>query len=308
MLSVTLSEDQYKYWLNNTEYHCMYDNLKFLEYFLKFINNNLELKEKDGKIKIYGIQDADASFNKQSLNTFLSVENCNYWNHYSHHKKYGDFSNNMIDIYLYNHIDNFIKDENYIAIPVIYTRIEYFKEYYQDIKPSFFTPFSQKKFCLQVSRHSFRGKYSAIQREITTNTVNILSKIGEVEHIEIYKDVIGNSSCYHSEKLLNLFNEYKFILCFENSFTNGYITEKIFNAFFSRTIPIYIGPKDTNRFINKKSYINGYDLNNKKFYDILTLTHDETSYNDFINQSKINDFDNQNYIEIANKFIQEKLK
>ena len=80
----------------------------------------------------------------------------------------------MIDIYLYNHIDNFIKDENYIAIPVIYTRIEYFKEYYQDIKPSFFTPFSQKKFCLQVSRHSFRGKYSAIQREITTNTVKYI--------------------------------------------------------------------------------------------------------------------------------------
>ena len=137
--------------------------------------------------------------------------------------------------------------------------------------------------------------------------LSILSKIGDVDHIEIYKDVIGDSSCYHSEELLNLFNKYKFVLCFENSFTNGYITEKIFNAFFSRTIPIYIGPKDTNRFINKKSYINGYDLNNKKFYDILTLTHDETSYNDFINQSKINDFDNQNYIEIANKFIQEKL-
>ena len=30
-------------------------------------------------------------------------------------------------------------------------------------------------------------------------------------------------------------------------------------------------------------------------------------YNDVINKSKINDFDNENFIDISNKFIREKL-
>tara|TARA_Y100000389_G_scaffold204545_1_gene257880 strand:+ start:25597 stop:26556 length:960 start_codon:yes stop_codon:yes gene_type:complete len=314
MITTTLSEDQYKYWFSSKKYHCMPNKETFIEYFFNFMEQKLEFNNKYGLVNIYGIQDANVSFNDTGLNMFLSVENCKFWDHYSHYKKYSDYNNNSIHVYLYNHIDKLVKNENYIAIPVIYTRIEYFKKYYEQIKPKFFTPFSQKKFCLQVTcakafhrpGHPCKDACDK-QNKITTKTLEILNKIGTVDHIQLYNERVGNSSCYNSEELLNLFNEYKFILCFENSFTNGYITEKIFNAFFSRTIPIYIGPEDTNRYINKTAYINGYDLNNKNFYDILALNNDEMLYNDVINKSKINDFDNENFIDISNKFIREKL-
>ena len=308
MINIALSKDQHNYWLGNNKYHCMYSNEKFLEYFLNFTNNKLAISNKSNLIKIYGIQDAEENFDNKKLNIFLSVENCLFWDHYKHYNKYGDYGNNNISIYLYNHIDKFIKNEKYIAIPVIYTRIEYFKKYYEQIKPSVFTPFSQKKFCLLVSNHSGHEKCFK-QRAITTRSGGILNNIGKVDHISIYKNKIGNSSCYHSNELLNLFNEYKFIFCFENSYKNGYITEKLFNAFFSRSIPIYIGPEDTNRYFNKDAYINGFNLDNKLYYNILKLNQDEDYYNNFINKIKINkDFDNEDFINISNKYFEEKIK
>ncbi len=50
--------------------------------------------------------------------------------------------------------------------------------------------------------------------------------------------------------------KYKFAFCFENSDSYcGYITEKIFDAFFSGTIPIYFGAPDIQDYIPKNCYI-----------------------------------------------------
>ena len=35
-----------------------------------------------------------------------------------------------------------------------------------------------------------------------------------------------------------IYNQYKFSLCFENSISRSYITEKIFDCFFEKIIPI----------------------------------------------------------------------
>ena len=38
--------------------------------------------------------------------------------------------------------------------------------------------------------------------------------------------------------------------------TDGYISEKIFDAFFSGSIPIYSGPKNTSNYIPENTFIN----------------------------------------------------
>ncbi|TAN58434.1 hypothetical protein EPN15_00970 [Patescibacteria group bacterium] len=49
---------------------------------------------------------------------------------------------------------------------------------------------------------------------------------------------------------------YRFAICFENETnTKGYITEKIFDCFFSGTIPIYLGAQNISEYIPKKCYI-----------------------------------------------------
>ena len=48
---------------------------------------------------------------------------------------------------------------------------------------------------------------------------------------------------------------YKFSLCFENSRFPGYVSEKIFDCFFTRTIPIYLGAPDIARYVPPQAFI-----------------------------------------------------
>jgi hypothetical protein len=65
-----------------------------------------------------------------------------------------------------------------------------------------------------------------------------------------------------AEKLETL-SSYKFSLCLENSVFDGYVSEKIFDCFFTGTIPIYLGAPDITRYIPPESFI---DLRSFKTY------------------------------------------
>ena len=59
------------------------------------------------------------------------------------------------------------------------------------------------------------------------------------------------------EKLAN----YKFSICFENSIGNpGYLSEKIFDCFCARTVPIYLGSKGNEIFLPRGAYIDYRDF------------------------------------------------
>lgn len=80
---------------------------------------------------------------------------------------------------------------------------------------------------------------------------------------KVYRGVVENKE----EKL----REYKFVLCLENSIFPGYITEKIFDCFFARSVPIYLGAPDIDEYIPKNTFINIKDFKSftdlKKFID-----------------------------------------
>jgi hypothetical protein len=62
-------------------------------------------------------------------------------------------------------------------------------------------------------------------------------------------------------------SRYKFTLCYENvADSSGYITEKIFDAFFSGSIPIYRGAINIKKYIPQSCYINA-----NNFKDIESL-------------------------------------
>lgn len=287
------------YWLVLDHYYSMKNLKKFNNYFFCFLNNIEERIKK--KIKIFDIQDADEFMNDKNINILLSIENCSFHKHYKHYNKFGNFGNKNISIYLYNHINRFIESNNYIAIPIIYLQIDYLKNYYENIKPTIFTPFENKKFCLIISK--LKSKTN-LNKDKIKNIINTLKSIDKCDYIENFKHLIKNESCYHSKKLLNLFNQYKFIFCFENSINEGYITEKIFNVFFSRCIPLYIGSNDKFNYFNNNSFIDIYDFNKKKEDNIIFLKNNEEEFNKMINRNKINkNFNNENYIKKSNIFI-----
>ena len=93
--------------------------------------------------------------------------------------------------------------------------------------------------------------------------------------------------------------------CCENSIENGYITEKIFNVFFARAIPIYYGPSDKFRYFNKDSFIEITDnLGDISVEKIRHLNENEAQYNAFLKMSIINkEFNDENYIKRSQNFI-----
>lgn len=62
------------------------------------------------------------------------------------------------------------------------------------------------------------------------------------------------------EDTIKWLSSYKFIIAFENSTYPGYITEKIFQAYYAGAIPIYYGSKEGIKDINKKAIIYAGDF------------------------------------------------
>jgi hypothetical protein len=61
-------------------------------------------------------------------------------------------------------------------------------------------------------------------------------------------------SLNYAEKKERL-SQYQFCLCYENTVFPGYLTEKIFDCFFSGVIPIYLGDPDIQKRIPQKAFI-----------------------------------------------------
>lgn len=69
------------------------------------------------------------------------------------------------------------------------------------------------------------------------------------------------------EEKIQTISQYKFIVSFDSFYKqNGYISEKIFDAFISKTIPIYLGANNIKQYIPENCFI---DFNNFSSYEKL---------------------------------------
>jgi hypothetical protein len=84
-----------------------------------------------------------------------------------------------------------------------------------------------------------------------------LSKYKRVDSGGSFRNNIGGSV----ENKLDFLKDYKFSICFENSKTAGYVSEKLSDAFEAGTIPIYYGDDTVLELLNNRSYIHVRDEN-----------------------------------------------
>ena len=237
-------------------------------------------EDEEADICILGIQHINNKLlRKNEINIFLNLENFGVGRtHYQFYNKYGDDGNPLVDIYIQNHYTEVIYKNNIPKIiPVVDYRIKYFKKVYNQWSKDFNVPFEKKKFCLFVSANSLNSNKQKV--------CNLLAKIGTIEYITQYKNYLGDKENVHGYHMMKFFNQYKFIICFENSKTNGYITEKIFNVFHARSIPIYDGAPDIDNYINKNAYIKFDDLT---FNKVRLLNSSKQLYEGIMNKYKIN--------------------
>ena len=151
--------------------------------------------------------------------------------------------------------------------------------------------------CSLISRHDHTG-----YREKVVKLLNPLMDIR-------FEGAWNNNSTdlwkkFSNDKIKYL-NSCRFNIAFENSNSSGYVTEKIFDAFQGRTIPIYWGGKQVVEpdIIEEGSFLY-FDENNPDnlYNDVDYLLRNKNAYKEFLGQRKIKLTAAENIYEKMNLF------
>ncbi|WRF30485.1 fucosyltransferase [Helicobacter pylori] len=108
---------------------------------------------------------------------------------------------------------------------------------------------------------------------------------------------VKNTLGYNVKNKNEFLSQYKFNLCFENSQGYGYVTEKIIDAYFSHTIPIYWGSPSVAKDFNPKSFVNVHDFKDfDEAIDYIKYLHTHpNAYLDMLYENPLNTLDGKAY-------------
>lgn len=133
-----------------------------------------------------------------------------------------------------------------------------------------FTQRKKDKFCSIVYGKQIESRINAIQ--------NISSNYKQVD---VFGKANPNYYLPDGEKYkLDLISNYKFSLCYENSITPGYHTEKLLHGKVAGNIPIYYGDKSIGEDFNPDCFINAVDMSDEELIQkIIELDQSDNLYN-----------------------------
>ena len=162
-------------------------------------------------------------------------------------------------------------------------RKHYWPQPFADVAEPFWSNTNRKNSILMINgQHKPRYGYS--NTELYSKRITAMVKISKHMDFDLYgkgwdrfftRNILWWPLLRHFGKIQSLYkgavnskletmSQYDFALCFENMIMDGYITEKIFDCFYSGTIPIYWGPKNIESLIPKSCYIQYCDYRNEK--------------------------------------------
>jgi hypothetical protein len=119
------------------------------------------------------------------------------------------------------------------------------------------------------------------------------SRINAIKNISnAYKnvDVFGKANPYiplpDGEKhKMDLISDYKFSLCYENTVTPGYHTEKLLHGKVAGNVPIYYGDETVSEDFNINGFINAVNMSDKELVEkIKEIDSNDKLYNSIINE------------------------
>jgi len=145
--------------------------------------------------------------------------------------------------------------------------------------------FNKTKFCAYMYRaqHEHRKKYFNLISKY--KVVDALGECCKNTPIAITRDINNETETYN-DIAVELYKDYKFVIAVENTYVDGYFTEKIINPLIANSIPIYWGDKKVFDYINKKRviYIPDY-TDDELLQKIKQLDENDSEYNKIVNES-----------------------
>jgi hypothetical protein len=140
--------------------------------------------------------------------------------------------------------------------------------------------YEKSKFCVFIHRNP--------SNQLRNIAFHELSKYKKVDSAGPLFNNIGYIIEPDHNTKLDFIKDYKFVFAFENSSFPGYVTEKIMDAFYVNSIPIYWGSSTVDIDFNEKSFINAGNFNTVQdvINEIIKIDNDSNLYYDMITQSK----------------------
>lgn len=134
-----------------------------------------------------------------------------------------------------------------------------------------------------------------------------LNKVKGVDSLGSYKNNTGFTLTGDHEEMISYLSQYKFALCFENSSSPGYCTEKIIQAYLAGCIPVYWGDPNVFDYFDSGSmvYVNDFEEATKQ---IMEIDSNPELYNQMVNRNifSSNKFlDKEGYYSFLDKIIKE---
>ena len=123
--------------------------------------------------------------------------------------------------------------------------------------------FSEKKLCAMINSNNyspFPGSTFGSRRR----TLSFFAGTGE---FDLYGRGWNGVPCWKGtvENKQNTLKNYKFVICYENSTDGaGYLTEKIFDAFASHCVPVYLGAPNITDYIPKSCFVDRRDFSSEE--------------------------------------------
>jgi hypothetical protein len=133
--------------------------------------------------------------------------------------------------------------------------------------------------------------------ETRNKMFHVLSQYKRVDSWGKHENNMGQelSLSYWTDEYRAFLSNYKFIICFENSKLETYITEKIVNPYLARTVPIYWGSHHVKNVFNMDSMIFLEDESDASFEEVkqrvIELDTDDDQYLEFANRLVFNQLD-----------------
>lgn len=152
--------------------------------------------------------------------------------------------------------------------------------------------YSNKRYTLQhINGNEFERKFcsfvTSYQGGSERNRRNDFFKLlSEYKHIDAGGKVFKNCNIPNEDRIA-FFADHKFTLCFENTCEPNYVTEKLYCALISKTIPIYWGHEDAFKMFNKDAFVFVDDFE-EGYERVKQLDSDRDKYLEMLSQPMFN--------------------
>lgn len=116
--------------------------------------------------------------------------------------------------------------------------------------------------------------------------IQAVKNISRYKHVDVWGKANPNFPLPDGEKYkLDMISNYKFSLCYENSVTPGYHTEKLLHGMVAGNIPIYYGDKTVDQDFNSSRFINAVDMSDDELVEkIAEIDSSDELYNEMLSQ------------------------